>query len=192
MTVFGYARVSTRDQSLDVQLDALKGAGATVIYSEQITGKTVLGREELERCLSGLGRGDILVVTKVDRIARSLRDLSNIVADLTERGVEFKCVDQPGMDTTTPMGKFMMNILGAVAEFEVEMIASRRREGIRKAQLAGKYVRPQDQANMALARQLRRDEGLTAAQIASRVGVSVRTVYRMTRGMWGETLKVVA
>jgi DNA invertase Pin-like site-specific DNA recombinase len=192
MTTYGYARVSTTDQSLDAQLAALKLAGAQVIFSEQLTGKTTLGRDELGKCLDALRAGDTLLVTKIDRVARSMKDLANIVAGLVERNVGFRCVDQAAIDTTSLTGRLMLNILGAFAEFELGMIAERRAEGIRRAQLAGKYVRPGQLELMAAARRLRLGEKLSAVEIANRLDISVRTVYRLTRGLWSEPLKVAA
>lgn len=182
--IVGYARVSTTDQTLDAQLAALKLAGAKAIFSERLSGKSADGRQELAKCLASLKAGDTLLVTKLDRIARSMRDLTNIIADLTERNVGFRCVDQPAIDTTSLTGRLLLNVLGAFAEFELGMIEERRTEGIRRAKLAGKYIGRPRQTQMIEARRLRMELGLNASQIANRLNISVRSVYRLTRGMW--------
>jgi DNA invertase Pin-like site-specific DNA recombinase len=120
MTVYGYARVSTTDQDLTVQKEALKNAGCVIIRNEKVSGSSVNGRDELKTLLEFLRSGDELVVTRVDRLGRSVLDLQLIVRDLRERGVELKATEQP-IDTTTSAGKCFLDMLGVFAEFETNL-----------------------------------------------------------------------
>ena len=124
MAFIGYARVSTQDQDNALQLDALGKAGCLTIYQEKASGSTRRGRQELARCLAALGRGDVLVVYKIDRIARSLFDLLEILRQLEGVGATIKSVTEP-LDTTNSMGVFVVQILGAVAQLERSMIRER-------------------------------------------------------------------
>jgi DNA invertase Pin-like site-specific DNA recombinase len=137
--IYGYARVSTNRQELDIQIKALKEAGATKIYKEKISGAKV-DRKELSKLLNELKAGDTLVVTKADRIARSLSQLEKVVTDLTNRGVSVHIINM-GMFTTetmaNPMTKLLFNVLGAFAEFERDMILERTQEGIQNAREKG-------------------------------------------------------
>lgn len=182
MTVFGYARVSTAEQHLDLQLPALKKAGAEVIFSEKISGRSA-ARPELTKLLDTIKRGDTIMVTRLDRISRSMSDLCKIVGTLTDKGCDFRVLYQAGLDTTTATGRLMVHILGAIAEFETDLRAERQREGIKKAQREGKYIGRPRQTQMAEARRLRAD-GKNAVEIANALNISVRSVYRLTRGMW--------
>lgn len=137
--IYGYGRVSTNKQELDIQVKALKEAGATKVYKEKISGAKA-DRKELAKLLSEIKAGDTLVVTKADRIARSLSQLENIVTDLTNRGVSVHIINM-GMFTTetmaNPMTKLLFNVLGAFAEFERDMILERTQEGIQNARDKG-------------------------------------------------------
>ncbi|MFI8657987.1 recombinase family protein [Priestia megaterium] len=137
--VYGYGRVSTNRQELDIEVKALKEAGATKIYKEKISGAKT-DRKELTKLLKEIKAGDTLVVTKADRIARSLSQLENIVTDLTNRGVSVHIINM-GMFTTetmaNPMTKLLFNVLGAFAEFERDMILERTQEGIQNARDKG-------------------------------------------------------
>ncbi len=124
MAFIGYARVSTQDQDTALQLDALTKAGCQKIFQEKASGSTRRGRQELARCLASLGRGDVLVVYKIDRIARSLFDLLEILRQLEGVGATIKSVTEP-LDTTNSMGVFVVQILGAVAQLERSMIRER-------------------------------------------------------------------
>lgn len=124
MPLIGYARVSTQDQDTALQLDALTKAGCLTIYQEKASGSTRKGRQELARCLAALMRGDTLVVYKIDRIARSLFDLLDILRHLDKVGAMIKSVTEP-LDTTNSMGVFVIQILGAVAQLERSMIRER-------------------------------------------------------------------
>lgn len=132
----GYARVSSRGQDLTIQMDALKEAGCTKIFAEKMSGTRTAGRKELERMLDYVREDDVLHITKLDRLARSLPDLLKITARLEEKGVQLRCLDQ-AIDTTTPEGRMTYQILGAVAEFETSIRKARQREGIDAALAKG-------------------------------------------------------
>jgi len=132
----GYARVSTDEQSTDPQLDELRQAGCSTIYQDVMSGVS-RARPELRRALLELKAGQVLVVVRIDRLARSLLHLLEIIQDLERRGIGFRVLSSP-IDTTTPQGKFMMQILGAVAEFERGMIKERTRAGVQAAASRGR------------------------------------------------------
>jgi len=137
----GYARVSSSGQSLELQLEALEQAGCTAakIYREKESGRSTTKRAELERALADLRAGDELVVTRLDRLARSVPDLYAIQSRIAEAGASFLCLQQPGANTDTPTGKLLLGILGLVAEFENDLRRERQLEGIERARLEGKY-----------------------------------------------------
>lgn len=132
----GYARVSTQDQHLDLQTDALKSAGCERIYQEKVTGKS-RERVELNSCLSALRTGDVFVVWKLDRLARSLKDLVEIVHSLEKQGVGFKSITE-SIDTTSPSGRLIFHIFGALAEFEHSIIKERTIAGLNAARARGR------------------------------------------------------
>ncbi len=132
----GYARVSTSDQDARNQADRLTAAGCSVVYRETASGAS-RARPELAEALRSLGRGDTLVVVKIDRLARSVAHLLEIISDLKERGIGFRTLDQP-IDTGSPVGNLTLQILGAVAEFERELIRERTRDGLARARAARK------------------------------------------------------
>lgn len=174
----GYARVSSADQGLELQLEALTKAGCERVFSEKLSGASAKNRPELQACIASLSKGDVLVVTRLDRLARSAADLWRILSELTEREVGFQCLNQPAVDTTTAMGRFMLSILGAVAELERDMIKERQKEGVARAKVKGVYKgRPPRPLDLS-AVQMMRGEGRTPDQIAAQLGVSRRTVYR--------------
>lgn len=136
--VVGYARVSSTDQDLEVQLDQLRQAGCTKIFAEKKSGTTRIDRKSLEECLAYVREGDTLVVTRMDRLARSVKDFANIMASLEKQEVGFRCVNQP-IDTTSSAGRLTMQILAAVAEFESAIRSERQKEGIAAARARGVY-----------------------------------------------------
>jgi DNA invertase Pin-like site-specific DNA recombinase len=138
MASYGYARVSSTDQNVAIQEEALRRAGCTVIRSEKVSGTSLDGRTELQILLAFLRPGDTLVVTRIDRLARSLRDLQNLVADLKAKGVNLKATEQP-IDTATAAGKAFLDMLGVFAEFETNLRKERQLEGIAKAKAEGVY-----------------------------------------------------
>ena len=137
--LYGYARVSSLGQDLSIQLDALTAAGCTVVRSEKVTGTSTEGREELATLLQFLREGDTLVVTRIDRLTRSLRDLQNIVHDLRQRGVTLKATEQP-IDTSAAAGECFLDMLGAFAEFETNLRVSGRWKGLSGRRQTGSTV----------------------------------------------------
>jgi DNA invertase Pin-like site-specific DNA recombinase len=122
-----YARVSTGSQSLDAQQAALLGAGAVRVYAEKVSG-SVTERKALSRALASLQSGDVVLVTRLDRLARSTRDLLNVLAEVAGKGAGFRSLGDPWADTTTPHGRLMLTVLGGLAEFERELIRARTGE----------------------------------------------------------------
>jgi DNA invertase Pin-like site-specific DNA recombinase len=137
-TIIGYARVSTTDQDLSIQEAALRAAGCTVIRAEKRSGTTTHGREELHTVLDFLRKGDVLMVTRIDRLARSIGDLQDIVRAVKAKGASLKATEQP-IDTSTAAGKCFLDMLGVFAEFETNLRKERQLEGIAKAKAAGIY-----------------------------------------------------
>lgn len=177
MTTIGYARVSTEDQDCAVQEAALRAAGCTVIRSEKRSGTTTAGREELETVLSFIREGDTLMVTRIDRLARSVADLEKIVGQLREKGAYLRATEQP-IDTSTPAGVAFLQMLGVFAQFETAIRRERQMEGIAKAKQAGVYKgRPAtiDPATIKAALA----EGESPAALAKRLGIARSTVYRL-------------
>ena len=134
--IIGYARVSTEDQNLDGQLDALKAAGAEKIFADKITG-TARSRPELDRLLDQLRQGDVITVTKYDRLARSLRDLLDIVDTIQAQGAGFRSLAED-IDTTTPAGRLVFHVFASIAQFERERISERTKEGLEAARKRGR------------------------------------------------------
>jgi len=138
MPLYGYARVSSEDQDLSLQIEKLKAAECEIIRSEKRTGTTRESRRELETLLEFLRPGDTLVVTRIDRLARSVADLQDIVRTLKSKSVSLKATDQP-IDTASAAGKAFLDMLGVFAEFETSLRKERQMEGIAKAKAAGAY-----------------------------------------------------
>lgn len=178
MATIGYARTSTLEQEagLEAQLRDLSALGCPKIFSEQTS--SVGSRPQLDAALDYVREGDVFVVTRLDRLARSVVHLSAIVAQLQTKGVALRVL-QIGLDTSTPTGKLMLNMLASVAQFEREMMLERQREGIAKAKGEGRYKGRKPTAR-AKADQITalRAEGLSMADIASKVGVGVGSVHR--------------
>jgi DNA invertase Pin-like site-specific DNA recombinase len=134
--IVGYARVSTDGQTLDAQQSALLAAGAEKVYAEKISG-TVTDRKALAKAIATLSHGDVLLVTRLGRLARSTRDLLNVLASVSEKGAGFRSLADPMIDTTSPHGKLIIAVLGALAEFERSMILARTADGRARAQARG-------------------------------------------------------
>ena len=173
----GYARVSSSSQSLDVQLDALKEADCEEIFAEKRTGTSTAGRTELEQALSFVRNGDTLLVTRLDRLARSAADLHSIIRQLSDKGCSFRCLQQSSIDTTTSTGKLLLGVLASIAEFEADIRRERQREGIERAKAAGVYKGRKRTIDAAQVRALR-DQGLGGTEIASKLGIARASVYR--------------
>ena len=177
MASYGYARVSTLDQDLTVQRRALRAAGCSVIRAEKASGSRRDGRTELQVLLDFVQPGDTLVVTRIDRLARSLKDLQDIVPELKGRGVALRATEQP-VDTSTAAGKAFLDMLGVFAEFETNLRRERQLEGIAQAKARGVYRGRKPSIDMAEIRRLRDQDGLGATAIARRLGIGRASVYR--------------
>lgn len=176
MSLFGYARVSTTDQELDVQIAALRAAGCQTIRSEKKSGTEWSARTELQILLDFLREGDTLVVTRIDRLARSMKDLQDIVHELKGRGVALKATEQP-IDTGTAAGKAFLDMLGVFAEFETNLRKERQAEGIAAAKARGVYKGGKPRIDPEMVRKLAA-EGMRPAHIARQLNISRGTVYR--------------
>ena len=174
--LYGYARVSTTDQDLTIQEAALRAAGCTMIRAEKVTGTTREGRSELATLMDFMRPGDQLVVTRVDRLARSIGDLQDIVRILKAKGVTLRATEQP-IDTGTAAGKAFLDMLGVFAEFETNLRKERQLEGITKAKAAGIYKGRVPSVDTAKVRQLQA-EGLKPLEIAAKLGIGRASVYR--------------
>jgi DNA invertase Pin-like site-specific DNA recombinase len=177
MASYGYARVSTLDQDLTVQRRVLRAAGCSVIRAEKKSGNRRDGRTELQVLLDFVQPGDTLVVTRIDRLARSLKDLQDIVNELKGRGVALRATEQP-VDTGTAAGKAFLDMLGVFAEFETNLRRERQLEGIAQAKARGVYRGRKPSIDMAEIRRLRDQDGLGATAIARRLGIGRASVYR--------------
>lgn len=175
--IYGYARVSTADQDLSVQEEALRAAGCEVIRSEKVTGTSLSDRKELHTLLEFLRPGDVLKVTRIDRLARSIADLQDIVRTLRAKGVALLATEQP-IDTSTAAGKAFLDMLGVFAEFETNIRRERQMEGIAKAKARGVYKGRKPSIDREAVRRLR-SEGLGASAIAKRLGIGRASVYRV-------------
>ena len=176
--LIGYARVSTNEQNLDLQRDALRSAGCEQIYTDNVSG-TKARRPGLDNALSHLRRGDTLVVWRLDRLGRSLRHLIDTVTELQDKGIGFKSL-QESIDTTTSGGKLVFHIFGALAEFEREIIKERTLAGLQAARARGRRGGPKyklTDKQVAIARQLYRAH-TPVKEICQTLGISRATFYR--------------
>tara|TARA_R110002049_G_scaffold295936_1_gene483723 strand:+ start:163 stop:738 length:576 start_codon:yes stop_codon:yes gene_type:complete len=179
--LIGYARTSTLDQKagFEGQLRDLEAVGCEKVYKEQVSSVDVRKRLELERAIDQLRDGDTLIVTKLDRLARSVPHLLEVLQRIQAKQASLRILDM-NIDTSTPTGKLMLTVLGSVAAFEREIMLERQREGIAKAKDAGKYKgrKPTAMAKADEVKQLQA-EGIGATEIASRVGIGRASVYRI-------------
>lgn len=176
----GYARTSTLDQvaGLEAQERDLQQAGCEKVFVEQVSSVDVTARQKLSEALEFIREGDTLIVTKLDRLARSVAHMHEVLALITSKGANLKILDL-GIDTGTPTGKLMLNILGGVAEFERSIMLERQREGIAKAKAQGKYKgRVPTAMKQAQRVQELHKQGMKPNQIAETVGISRASVYR--------------
>ena len=180
MPLFGYARVSTRDQDLAAQDAELRAAGCAKVFKEKASGAKT-DRPELAKVIRRLEPGDVLVVTRLDRLARSTRDLLNVLDELSKRGAGFRSLKDTWADTTTPHGKLMLTVLGGLAEFERSLIAARTGEGRKRAQERGvRFGRPRKLTAHQRQEALQRiAAGETQADIARLLNVSPPTISRL-------------
>lgn len=178
MAVVGYARVSTEDQPLDVQIGQLRSGGCEKIFQEKISGAES-NRSQLSALLDYVREGDTLICCKLDRIARSTKHLLEVVDQLQKKNIAFKVLNI-NLDTTTPTGKMMLTMLVAIAEFERELMLERQREGIAKAKAAGKYKgqKPTAWAKSELVFDLAR-QGKRKTESAEELSIGLSSVYRI-------------
>jgi DNA invertase Pin-like site-specific DNA recombinase len=182
--LIGYARVSTQDQTLDLQTDALTQAGCEKIFTDTMSGAKV-ERPGLQEAMHYLRAGDTLVVWRLDRLGRTLKQLIATINDLSEQDIGFKCL-QENIDTTTSGGKLIFHIFGALAEFEREIIRERTNAGLQAARARGRLGgRPKTQSldpkKMALAKQLHDDRSRPVQEICAQLQISKSTLYRYLR-----------
>jgi DNA invertase Pin-like site-specific DNA recombinase len=177
---YGYARVSSKAQDYQAQVEALKAAGCERIFSEKASGKSAKDRPEFNKLMKALLPGDVIVVTKLDRLARSSRDLHNILHELQAQSCGFVSLGEAWCDTTTDVGRLMLTIMGGIAEFERGLIHKRTEEGIARAKRKGtKFGRPtaldESQKRMIAARYAR---GETMTELAAEYEVGLGTIWR--------------
>jgi DNA invertase Pin-like site-specific DNA recombinase len=181
----GYARVSAQEQNLSLQLDALRDAGCAVVYQEKIGGGKK-DRPELQKALAQIRAGDIVVVWRLDRLARSLRDLVSLVNEIQGKGAELQSLNDQ-IDTTTPQGKFTFHLFAALAEFERDIIRERTKAGLAAARARGrvggrpKGLSKEAQHKAIIAEKLYRDGELTVKQICQQLSISRGTFYNYLR-----------
>ncbi|WP_281658228.1 recombinase family protein [Halobacillus sp. Cin3] len=186
--IYGYARVSSKAQSLDIQVEQLERHGCKVIYKEKVSGRKVEKRERFNELLVSVEAGDVIVVTKLDRFARSTKDALKTIEYLDEKGVGLVILNMGGdsINTSTPIGKLMITVLAGIAEFEADMIRERQMEGIAEAKKRGVYKgRPKRYTynNKGLLHALelfdnREKNGLTVKEISNITKISKATIYR--------------
>jgi DNA invertase Pin-like site-specific DNA recombinase len=178
--IIGYARVSTDGQTLDAQQSALRSAGAEKVFAEKISG-AVTDRKALGKAIAALGEGDVLLVTRLDRLARSTRDLLNVLASISEKDAGFRSLADPMIDTTSPHGKLITAVLAALAKFERSMILSRTSEGRRRAMDRGvRFGRKPKLTVHQIAEALsRRANGEGLMEIARSYNVSHSTISQL-------------
>ena len=176
MMKYGYARVSTSEQDLTIQIEALTNVGCETIRQEKVSGVSVQGRDELNTLLEFLREGDELVVTRIDRLARSVRDLQNIVHNLEERGVVLSATEQP-IDTSTSAGRCFLDMLSVFSSFETNLRRERQLEGIAKAKERGVYKGRKPSVDVAKVKELKAS-GLGASAIAKEMVIGRASVCR--------------
>ncbi|MES0039674.1 recombinase family protein [Mesorhizobium sp. M0046] len=179
-SIVAYARVSTGQQDYQSQVDRLSAAGASKVFSEKRSGVDG-GRPVLAECMRYVREGDTLIVTKLDRLARSTADLYKIITELADKGVGFKVLDDAAVDTTTRTGKLIMGILALIAEFETEIRRERQMEGIAKAKAEGRMGGRPKLVTADIERRIRelKEAGISIRKIAADVGFSKATVQKL-------------
>jgi DNA invertase Pin-like site-specific DNA recombinase len=184
MTIAAYIRVSTTDQNTDAQRELAVQAGATKIFEEKASARSTECRPVLKECLNWLREGDLLVVPKVDRLARSMRDLLNILHRLEGEGVKVKFLDQPSLSTDTPHGKLTLQILGAVGEFERALLRDRQADGIAAAKKRGTHFGRPPKVTEEIREKIRamKADGQPMKVIQDAVGLSRSACYKILQG----------
>lgn len=179
-TTIGYARASTEDQDCTIQEEALRAAGCTIVRTEKKSGTTRQGREQLDTILEFLHRGDMLMVTRIDRLARSVKDLEEIVETIQAKGAHLRATEQP-IDSSSPAGVAFLQMLGVFAQFETALRRERQMEGIAKAKAAGVYKGRKPSVPVNAVRSLKA-EGVSPTEISRRLGIGRASVYRALEG----------
>lgn len=180
MAKYGYARVSSAEQDLEIQIKALEAAGCSVVRSEKISGSSQKGRVELNLLLEFIREGDTLVVTRIDRLARSIKDLQDIIQLLRQKGATLQATEQP-INTGNAAGKAFLDILGVFAEFETNLRRERQMEGIAAAKDKGKYKGRKKKIDDSAIQKLLFEERMRPTHIAEHLNISRASVYRAMR-----------
>ena len=178
--IIGYARVSTLDQSLDRQIDALKEAGADKLFTEKVTGKKA-DRPELLKMIDQLREGDVVVISELTRLSRSTKDLFSIVELIQSKGANMRSLKETWLDTTTPHGKLMFTIFAGLSQFEADLTAQRTREGLEAARMRGRLGgRPRvDAGKVNTALKMYDSKRFTINEVCRNCGIGKTTLYRM-------------
>ena len=179
--LFGYARVSSTDQNLTIQLESLNKVKCDVIREEKQTGTSMVDRKELKTLLAFIGEDDVLVVTRLDRLGRSVLDLHQIVEQLKSKKAHLRVLEQ-SVDTTTPEGRAFFGMLSVFAEFETDIRRSRQLEGIAKAKEEGKYSGRKSEISSEQVKELK-NSGMGATAISKELGISRASVYRLLKSV---------
>lgn len=183
MAIIGYARVSTDEQHTDGQIERLKAAGAERVFADNGVSGALASRPEWDKCMDHLRKDDVLLLTKLDRVGRSLINLVETMTVLGARGVSVRCLDQGEIDTTTPTGEVFFLIMAALAQYELRIIRERTKEGVAAARTRGRVPgnpRGRDLALIKLAR-TQRDAGASFREIGELLKVSKDTAQRLVR-----------
>lgn len=181
MALVGYARVSTIDQNYTTQVDALKKAGCKKIFAEKKSGTTKNDREAFSECMEYIREGDTLVVTRVDRLTRSIRDLQNLLHELDDRQIHLKAIEQP-VDTASASGKLFLDILGVFAEFETNLRKERQLEGVARAKRDGKYKGRKPTARVQKNEVIKlTNQGFTRVAVAKKLNIGIASIYRILK-----------
>ena len=184
MAQIGYARVSSTDQDYDGQVERLKTAGCERVFSEKVSGKAINGRTALQKALVALQPGDTLIVVRLDRLARSIRDLLGLLDTIKAAGAHIKALDDPWLDTTSIHGEFLLCVMGGMAEFERKLIRARCDEGIKRAKARGTVFGRKPVLDAGEKRKIadRFASGETMAELARDYDVGVATIHRTIHG----------
>ena len=179
----GYARVSSFGQSLEIQLEQLNKVGCEKVFSEKLSGTSTNQRLKLKECIGFVRKGDVLIVTKLDRLARSTSDLLNIINELKVKGVGFKVLNNTAIDTTTASGRLMVSILGSIAEFENELRKERQSEGIARALNKGIKFGRRSTVSQEDIQEMKglKQEGIKVKVLMDKYGLSKESIYRLLR-----------
>jgi DNA invertase Pin-like site-specific DNA recombinase len=194
MAKIGYARVSSKDQDFDGQVERLTAVGCSRVFAEKQSGKSTNGRPELGRALKALKPGDTLVTVKLDRLARSIRDLLHLLDQIKAAGARFQALDDPWCDTTTPQGELILTVMGGLAEFERKLIRQRCEEGIKRAKAKGTQFGRKSVLDDGHRKRIaeRYAAGETMADLAREYNCGEATIWRALHSVGGPFVGVAA